>query len=98
MKDKRITTRGYDIAGAGNLRLLRVVLLWKLLRLDELGGKPRLTDMLGLTIRHHLGAYLAVITVKYEPQWLHVLRVIRHRRAVLIRRAGLIRDKLLGRL
>ena len=98
MKTKRLTTKGYDIEGAGNLRLMRIVLLWKFLRLDELGGKPRLADILGLTLRHHLGAYFAIITVKYEPQWLRFLRAFRQRRTVLFRRAGLIRDKLLGRL
>ena len=98
MKTTRITTRGYDVAGLNNLRLLRIVLLWKVLRLDELGGKPRLTGILGLTVRHYLGAWLAILTVRYEPQWLRFLRIARQRRTVLARRAGLIRDKLLGRL
>ncbi len=92
------TTRRYDIQGMGNLRVFRVVLLWKLLRLDDISGKPKLRDVLDLTVRHYLGGQLAIITLKHEKQWLRFLQNFRRKKAVVFKRAGLIRDKLLGRL
>lgn len=94
----RTTNKHYDVSGMENGRILRLLLLWKLLRLDDISGKPPLRDLLQLAIHHHFGRYIAVVTVKYEQKWMKFLRTFRHRKAVFLRRAGLIRDKLLGRL
>lgn len=98
MKRMHTTTRFYDAAGIGNIRMLRIVLMWKLMGLDGLARNPRLSDLVTLTTRHYLGGYMAVISVKYEREWMKFLRAFRQRRALLLRRAGLVRDKLLGRL
>ncbi len=94
----RTTNRRWDAGGLECTRVFRVVLLWKLLALDDVSGKPPLRDLAALTVRHYLGGVFAVVTVKYERQWLNFLREFRRRKAVFLRRAGLVRDKLLGRL
>jgi hypothetical protein len=98
MKPVRTTTDSYDATGIGTFRLLRIVILWKLLGLADLGRKQRISPLLGIWIRQRFGRQFAWITVKHERSWMSFLRTFRHRRSVLIRRAGLIRDKLLGRL
>ena len=98
MKPIKTTTRSYDAAGIPTSRVMRVVILWKLLSLSDQGRNPRLSLLLGIWIRQRFGRQIAVVTVKHERRWMNFLRAFRHRRSVLFRRAGLIRDKLLGRL
>ncbi len=94
----RTTNRRWDVSGLECTRVMRVVLLWKMLALDDVAGKPPLRDLAALAVRHYLGGMFAVVTVKYERQWLEFLRGFRRRRSIVARRAGLVRDKLLGRL
>ncbi len=98
MKALRTTTRQYDATGAGNGRVIRIVLLWKLLGLGDLARNARVGRIAGLGLRHRFGRVYALVTVKHERRWIDLLRGFRQRRAVLVRRAGLVRDKLLGRL
>lgn len=98
MRSLRTTTRGYDATGAGNGRLIRIVILWKLLGIGGLARNARIDHLARLGARHRLGRAYAIITVKQERRWRTVLRAFRQRRAILTRRAGLVRDKLLGRL
>ena len=98
MKPVRTTTRNYDAAGAGSGRVIRIIMLWKLLRLKRPGHTPELWVLMSWWLRHRVGRLFAVVSVKHERRWLGFLRSFRQRRAVLVRRAGLYRDKLLGRL
>jgi len=75
-----------------------MLILSKALRLDDLTGKPRLRDILSMTIHHKFGGFISIITVKYERRWLESLRKFRHTKALVIHRAGLYKAKLLGRL
>ena len=98
MKHVKTTSRTFDATGAGNRRMMRMMLLWKALGLSDLARGSTLREIAALGIRHHLGRSIAIVTVKHEQRWMRFLRGFRQRRAVLSRRAGLIRDKLLGRL
>ncbi len=98
MKSVRTTNRRYDGHGIENGRIMRIVALWKLLGISGLSRSQGITTLWRLYLRQCFGKRLAVITVKHEQRWLRFLRTFRQRRALIARRAGLIRDKLLGRL
>ncbi len=98
MKPRYVTTRHYDAGGIGMGRILRIVLLWKVLGLSGLGRSQSPLVLVKLALYQRFGRHLSVITVKHERRWMQFLRGFRQRRAVIARRAGLIRDKLLGRL
>jgi len=98
MKPVKTTTRHYDAAGAGIGRIIRIAVLWKLLTFHGHGRNPSLATLFGLFMRHRFGRLFAVVSVKHEQRWLATLRTFRRRRAIVMRRTGLVRDKLLGRL
>ncbi|GJL81660.1 MAG: hypothetical protein DHS20C01_12940 [marine bacterium B5-7] len=98
MTSKRVTTDRFDASGTGCVRMLKIVLLWKMLGISGVANGPRIGDLLAINSRIFFGRHAAIISVKYERQWRNWLTRYRRTRLTLLRRGGLIRDKLMGRL
>ena len=90
----KTTNKNYDIHGMEMLRMIRMVIIWKLLRIDDVVGKPKLSDLLQLAIHHYAGHLTAVITVKHEKRWLRSLVLIREYRARTYRLAGKMKQRI----
>ena len=73
----KTTNKHYDIQGLEMVRVIRLITLWKILRIDDIGGKPRLRDLLQLAVHHYAGRFAAIVTVKHEKRWLRSLVLIR---------------------
>ena len=48
----KTTNKHYDIQGLEMVRVIRLITLWKILRIDDIGGKPRLRDLLQRAVHH----------------------------------------------
>ncbi|MFT5112108.1 MAG: hypothetical protein ACI8P9_001432 [Parasphingorhabdus sp.] len=81
----RVTNQRYDLSSMEMHRIIKQLLIWKMMRLHNIAGKPKLRDLVDLWLRQYAGHWISIITVKHEKHWRSVLHNLRQYRFKITR-------------